>query len=93
MSLNRPEPVSSLPATLYSIAAHTGIVLDAERLQHVLIGAREDGGAPIAASITLELRIDVTSRDGIKLAAAQVREIADLIAAAADKARSSADSR
>jgi hypothetical protein len=77
--LNGPRPVTTLPQTLYSVAAHTGIVLDPERLHGVLFDAREHPGARGTEAVTLELRIDVTSRERMREAAAKVREVADLV--------------
>lgn len=87
MSLNRPNPERSLPATLYSIAAHTGIALNAERLQDVLVDADEFRNETGTLAIKLTIRIETDKRDSIKAAAAQVREIADLLEVAADKPR------
>lgn len=90
MSLKTPKAERSLPATLYSIAAHTGIALDAERLQDVLVDADEFKNETGTLAIKLVIRIETDKRDSIKTAAAQMREIADLLEAAADKSTAAA---
>jgi len=77
--LSRPEPAPTLPQTLYTVAAHTGIVLDPSRLSGVLFDAREHAGQRGTEAVTLELRIDVTSRERMREAAAKVREVADML--------------
>ena len=83
--LDGPDPGPSLPQKLRSLAAHTGIVLNHERLKNVLQGVREHRGQKETKAITLAVRIDIASRTTMQDAASKVREIADLLDAAADK--------
>lgn len=88
MSLNTPKPDEPLAQIIYRLAADTGIELKPERLQPTLHDVRtEIGSAGRVQSATLELHLDVTSRDRMKEDARRLREIADLIEAAADKPR------
>jgi hypothetical protein len=83
-----PETGETFPELLYRVAEKTGVALDFERLHPTLIDVKAPEILPKAIhAITLELRVNVSTRERLRSAAAQVREIADLIEAAADKPR------
>lgn len=87
MALNRPQQKESIAQTLYTIAARTGIELNLDRLWPTLSSASLEGDVPNAEVVTLTLQIATVSSEGLKDDARRVREIADLIEAAADKPR------
>ena len=83
---NRPSVTKSLAQELYDIAAATGIGMDMMRLHPTLMAAHHDGSRARALhSVALELRIDVRTRETMRLAAQHMRDIADLIEAASNQ--------
>jgi hypothetical protein len=62
---------------------------DVDRLQPTLLDIRAAPHNPLMpiASVDLELRIDVSSEEGLRRAASQLREIAAIVDAAADTHR------
>jgi hypothetical protein len=83
---NRPSVTKGIGQELSEIAAATGIELSLKRLPATLMTARQIGQrGDEMHSVALDLRVDVRSPESMKVAAAELRELADIIEAAARK--------
>lgn len=78
-----PKPEETLEQSVYRLAAHAGVELLIDHIRPTLraIQIDEDSGA-----VRMEVLI-VPAVEGLRMAAAHLREIADAIEAAADKPR------
>ena len=72
-----------LPDVLADVAAKTGIALAAERLLPTLVNVQRPFEAGKVITVGIEIRIDASSAASLKLAVAQLHEIADRVEAAA----------
>jgi hypothetical protein len=76
-----------LPQVLYEVAAKTGVDLFAERLLPTLVNVQTPFVAGKVITVGIEIRIDASSAESLNLSAAQLREVADRVEAAAAKRR------
>ena len=81
--LNTPEQKDQLSQILYGLAAQTRIELKIDELSPTLYDCKVHAGEQGSEVLELGLHVDVRSPDAMRAAAAQVREIAVRIDAAA----------
>ena len=72
-----------LPEVLADVAAKTGVTLIADSLLPTLVNVQRPFKAGKVITLGLEIRIDASSAESLKLAASQLHEIAERVEAAA----------